>query len=78
MNSYGRNDVFYDEEGDVLDISIGKPKKAVSEEIGNDVVLRKDSAGKVVGFTILNFEKRAEFGRGFKIPVEAKFATAKA
>jgi uncharacterized protein YuzE len=38
---------FYDEEGDVLDISIGKPKKAKSQEIGNDVIVRKDSKGKV-------------------------------
>lgn len=36
---------FYDEEGDVLDISI------------------------------LNFEKRAEVEKGFKIPVEARFHT---
>ena len=64
---------FYDDEGDVLDISIGKPKKAKSEEIGNDVIVRKDRKGKVVGFTILNFEKRSEKEKGFNIPVEAKF-----
>jgi len=64
---------FYDEEGDVLDISIGNPKKSISEEMGNDIVIRKDSKGNVVGFTILNFEKRAEVEKGFKIPVEAKF-----
>ena len=67
---------FYDDEGDVLDISIGKPKKAKSEEIGNDVIVRKDKKGKVVGFTILNFEKRSEKGKGFNIPVEAKFEIA--
>lgn len=64
---------FYDNEGDVLDISIGKPKKAKSEEIGNDIIIRKDKRGKVVGFTILNFEKRSEKEKGFNIPVEAKF-----
>lgn len=32
---------FYDEEGDVLDICIGKPKKAISEEIGNDIIVKK-------------------------------------
>ena len=31
----------FDEEGDVLDISIGKPRKAVSEEIKEDVFIRK-------------------------------------
>ena len=68
---------FYDEEGDVLDISIGKPKKAKSQEIGNDVIVRKDSKGKVVGFTILNFQKRAEVEKGFNIPIEAKFEVKK-
>ena len=63
----------YDEDGDVLDISIGNPKKAKSEEIGNDVVVRKDEKGKVVGFTIFNFQKRAEVEKGFNIPIEAKF-----
>ena len=67
---------FYDDEGDVLDISIGKPRKAKSEEIGNDIIVRKDKRGKVVGFTILNFEKRSEKEKGFNIPVEAKFETA--
>ena len=64
---------YYDEEGDVLDISVGKPKKAKSEEIGNDIIVRKDEKGNVVGFTILNFEKRAEVEKGFNIPIEAKF-----
>ena len=63
----------YDEDGDVLDISIGNPKKAKSEEIENNIVVRKDEKGKVVGFTILNFQKRAEVGKGFNIPIEAKF-----
>lgn len=67
---------FYDEDGDVLDISIGKPKKAVSEEIGNDIIVRKDGKGNVTGFTILNFQKRAEVEKGFNIPIEAKFEMA--
>ena len=67
---------FYDKDGDVLDISIGKPRKAKSEEIGNDVIVRKDNKGKVVGFTILNFEKRSESDKGFKVPIEAKFEMA--
>jgi len=51
-------------------------KKAKSEEIGNDIIVRKDKKGKVVGFTILNFEKRSEKEKGFNIPVEAKFEIA--
>ena len=52
---------WFDKDGDVLEISIGKPKAAVSREIGDDIVLRVNSKTKeVVGFTILNFEKRFE------------------
>lgn len=68
---------FYDEDGDVLDISVGKPKKAVSQEIGNDIIVRKSRSGKIIGFTILNFEKRAEKERGFHIPIEAAFGMKK-
>ncbi len=50
---------WFDKEGDILDISIGKPKAAISKEIGGDVMLRVDpKTNEVVGFTILNFEKR--------------------
>ncbi len=31
---------FYDKEGDVLDVSIGEPKKALLREIGNDIIVR--------------------------------------
>ncbi|MDP2765952.1 MAG: DUF2283 domain-containing protein [Candidatus Methanoperedens sp.] len=52
---------FFDKKGDVLDIAIGKPKKAISRELDNDIVVRIDPKTKeIVGFTILNFEKRFE------------------
>ncbi len=50
---------WFDKEGDILDISIGKPKEALSREIGDDITVRINPQTKeVVGFTILNFEKR--------------------
>ncbi len=50
---------FFDKEGDVLDIAIGKTRTAVSKEIGNDILIRIDPETKeIVGFTILNFEDR--------------------
>jgi uncharacterized protein YuzE len=52
---------WFDKEGDILDISIGKPKKAISKELGEDIIARVDPKNKeVVGFTILNFTKRFE------------------
>lgn len=52
---------FFDKEGDVLDMSIGDPKNAITKEIGHDMLLRIDPKTRnIVGFTILNFEKRFE------------------
>ncbi|MFH1826360.1 MAG: DUF2283 domain-containing protein [bacterium] len=68
----------YDKEGDLLDISLGKPKGAVSTEISDDFFVRKDvKTGKIVGFSILNFEK---WFRGRKeeriLPLSANFQFA--
>ncbi len=65
---------FFDKEGDVLDISVGKPKKARSEEIGEDIIVRIDpKTDEIVGFTILNFEKRFEkLKKGEKIALPLK------
>jgi len=65
--------IFYDKEGDVLDVSIGEPMPAISKEIENDVFVRVDAkTKKIVGLMILHFEKK--FSR--KIPLKAQFALA--
>ena len=44
----------YDEEGDVLYLSIGRPRKATGVDIGQGVVIRYDEKKKeVVGLTVL-------------------------
>lgn len=65
----------YDEEGDVLDISIGKPKRAISTEEKEDFFVRRDvKTKKIVGFSILNFRRRArQRARRISIPIEAEF-----
>ncbi len=67
---------FFDKKGDVLDIAIGKPEKAISRELNNDIVVRIDPKTKeIVGFTILNFEKRFEHrDKGETLPITATFA----
>ncbi|MCZ7381485.1 MAG: DUF2283 domain-containing protein [Candidatus Methanoperedens sp.] len=67
---------FFDKKGDLLDMVIGNPKGAISEEIGNDIVVRIDPKTKeIVGFTILNFEKRFEHvHRSETLPITATFA----
>ena len=66
---------FFDKEGDSLDIAIGEPEKAISKEIGNDIVMRVEpETGEVVGFTILNFEKRFEhLNKSETLPITATF-----
>lgn len=49
----------YDEEADVLYLSIGKPRKATGVDIGQGVVVRYDEKKKkVVGLTILGVRAR--------------------
>ena len=54
-----RVDWEYDEEADVLYLSIGKPGKATGVDIGQGVVVRYDEKKKeVVGLTILGVPAR--------------------
>jgi len=47
---------FYDKNNDIMDISIGKPKVAISEEVDDDIVVRLDPKSReILGFTIINF-----------------------
>lgn len=53
--------VYYDEEGDLLEIRIGKPTIAYMKDLGNDIFERvDDKTGEIKGFSILNFKKRTE------------------
>jgi len=49
----------YDEEADVLYLSIGEPRKAVGMDIGEGVILRYDEIEKeVVGLTLIGIRAR--------------------
>lgn len=69
----------FDKEADVLDISIGAPKKAISREVDDDFFVRIDpKTKKVIGFSILNFEKWFKDESDKKIvPIKAEFLLAK-
>jgi uncharacterized protein YuzE len=54
-----RVDWDYDEEADVLYLSLGKPRKAAGIDIGDGVVVRYDERKReVVGLTILGVRAR--------------------
>lgn len=60
--------IAYDREADVLYLSVGEPRAAVSQEIGDDVLLRVDpETGAVVGLTVLNLSTRDSLE---KLPVQ--------
>jgi len=49
----------YDEEADVLYISIGSPRKALGIDIGEGVIVRYlEETGEVVGLTLLGVKER--------------------
>ncbi|KAF5411325.1 MAG: DUF2283 domain-containing protein [Euryarchaeota archaeon] len=67
--------MFFDKKGDSLDISLGEPREAISREIGDDILMRIDpETDEVLGFTILNFEKRFERTKIEIFLLIAKFA----
>ena len=68
--------VYFDKIGDVLDIAIGEPREAISREVDNDIVVRIDpKTDEIIGFTILNFEKRFEqLDVSETLPITATFS----
>lgn len=48
--------VFFDKEGNTLDVWFEEPREVVCEETGEEVILKKDpKTHKVIGFEKLNF-----------------------
>ena len=48
--------VYYDREGNTLTVWFGNPEdEHIVEETGEEILLMKDRAGKVIGFEKLNF-----------------------
>ena len=67
--------IYYDEEGDFLELRIGKPTLSVYNDIGNDIFQRIDEkTRKVKGFAIFNFKKRTEKLKNIDVslPIELK------
>ena len=68
----------FDKGSDILDISIGKPKRAISREVEDDFFVRIDpKTKKVIGFSILNFEKWFDDESKKVVPIKAEFLLAK-
>ena len=68
--------VWFDKEGDFLEISINGKRKGFFKDLGNDVFERVDSKGNVIGFAIFNFSKRSLKENKIKLPVKLKMISS--
>lgn len=49
----------YDEEADVLYLSITKPQKAIGVDVGEGIIVRyREDTNEIVGLTIIGFKER--------------------
>lgn len=65
--------IYYDKEGDFLEIRIGKPTVAYFKDLGNDIFERVDEkTGEVRGISIVNFRKRIENLKPIKVSLQKK------
>ena len=64
-------DGLYDEEADVLYISIGKPKPSIGIDIGGGlIVLYDEETNEIVGITIIGIRESASYELSQPIPEE--------
>ena len=69
----GNVNVYYDEEADFLEISIGKYKEGYFQDIGEGISKRIDSkTGRTVGIAIMSFLKRTRNFKDLKISLPLK------
>jgi len=65
-------EVFYDKEGDILEITIGAPSPCIFDEIEDDLFEAHDEkTDELKGYKILNFSKRAVM-ENIKLKLPAK------
>ncbi|MEK6884385.1 MAG: DUF2283 domain-containing protein [Nanoarchaeota archaeon] len=72
--------IYYDEEGDYLEIFIEGQSPTYAEEVGDDItLLRSKMTDEVVGIGILNFKKRTNSMQDIKLnlPFEVNFSSLK-
>mgnify|MGYP001059967820 CR=1 FL=1 len=69
--------VWFDPEGDLLEVKLSKPQKVFFRGVGDDVFLRVNEKGNVLGFAILNATKRMKKVREVELPIKASFSKMK-
>ncbi len=70
--------IWYDREGDFLEIRTSIGERGVFESIGNDCFQRiEEKSGDVVGLAIFNFSKQFSDQKAINIPAEISIKAAK-
>jgi len=72
----GEVTVWFDREGDFLEVSSAPERKGHFKDVGDDVFERVDERGNVIGFAIFNFSKHSLKESRIKIPLKLKFLPA--
>lgn len=73
----GNMRIYYDEEGDYLNIFIGSPRPNYGEDLTPGVTVFKDEeTDEVVGIGILNFRKKAKTLRDIELKLPFKITSA--
>lgn len=76
----GKLNLYYDEEGDFLELQVGKYTEGYFRNLGHGVFERIDKkTDQVVGIALMGFKKRSEDKKEVKIslPVEIHLASEK-
>lgn len=76
----GKMSIYYDEEGDYLEIFIEGQSPTYGENLGEDITLfKKERSDEVVGIGILNFRERAKSLNDIKLnlPFKVNFSALK-
>ena len=68
----------YDEEDDILYLSIGEPEPSITEEDENGIYIRKSiKTNKISGVTILDYKYRKQHKLKIKVPKEINLSAIK-
>ena len=73
----GNMRIYYDEEGDYLEIFIGGPKPNYGENIASGVTIFKDEeTDEIIGVGILNFRKKSKDLKDIELKLPFKIVSA--
>ena len=74
----GKLNIYYDKEGDFLEINVGKYTKGYFKNLGDGVFERiEEKTGKITGFAIFSFKKRIEKQKNISLELPIKNSTLK-